>query len=58
MTIISIMTSISIILATLCAGLRLGEVLADNSKWPEATTIIALAITVIVNNLTIRRMEK
>jgi hypothetical protein len=52
------MTSISIILATLCAGLRLGEVLADNSKWPEATTIIALAITVIVNNLTIRRMEK
>jgi hypothetical protein len=52
------MTIISIILALFVAGVWLGVALADSSKWPEAITIIALALTVVVANLTIRRMEK
>jgi hypothetical protein len=52
------MTIISIILATICAGCWLFVALMDSSEWPEAITIIALALTVIVDNLTIRRMEK
>jgi hypothetical protein len=52
------MTIISIILALFVEVVWLGIALMDNSKWPEALTIIALALTIVVNNLTIRRMEK
>jgi hypothetical protein len=52
------MTIISIILALFVAAVWLGVALADSSQWVAALTIIALALTVIVNNLTIRRMEK
>jgi hypothetical protein len=52
------MTIISIILALIVAVVWWLISLFDSSQWVAANTIIALAITIVVNNLTIRRMEK
>jgi hypothetical protein len=52
------MTIISIILATICAGFWLFVAIMDSSKWVEAAAIITLSLTIVINNLTIRRMEK
>jgi hypothetical protein len=52
------MTIISIILALIVAVVWLGIAFLDGSQWVATGTIIGLALTIIVNNLTIRRMEK